>query len=62
MIWDQILVEVTKMWDLLNVVEDKMVLVRTALVKYENTNEFMQRRLAERAQKTVNFLMSQINI
>lgn len=56
MIWDQILVEVTKMWELLNVVEDKRVLVRNALVKHETTNELMQRRPAERAQNTVNFL------
>ena len=49
MIWDQILVEVTKMWDFLNVVEDKRVLVRTNLVKHETTNELMQRRPIERA-------------
>ena len=48
MIWDQNLVEVTKMWDFLNVVEDKRVLVRTALVKHETANELMQRRPTER--------------
>ena len=56
MIWDQILIEVTKMWELLNVVEDRIVLVRNDLVKHETSNELMQRRPAEKAQKTVNFL------
>ena len=49
MIWDQILVEVTKMWEFLNVVEDKRVLVSNALVKHETTNELMKRRPVERA-------------
>ena len=61
MIWDEILVEVTKMWDFLNMVEDKRVLVRTTLVKHETTNELMQRRPTERAQKTVNFLSNVSN-
>ena len=43
MIWDQIIVEVTKMWDFLNVVEDKRFLVRNALAKDETTNELMQK-------------------
>ena len=55
-IWDQILVEVTKMWDFLNMMEDKRVLVRIALVKHETTNELMQRRPLERAQNNVNFI------
>ena len=51
MIWDQILVEVTKIWDFMNVVEDKKVLVRNVLVKHETTNELMQRTPVERAKK-----------
>ena len=49
MIWHQIIVEVTKMWEFLNVVEDKRVLVRNALVKHETINELVQRRHAEKS-------------
>ena len=61
MILYQILVEVANMWELLNVVEDKRVSVRNVLVKHETTNELMQRRPAERDQKTVNFLSNILN-
>ena len=41
-IWDQITVEVTKLQDFLNFVEDKIVLVIISLVKYDVVNELMQ--------------------
>ena len=43
-VWDQIIIEVTKLWDFLNFVEDKRVLVINSLTKYEVANEIMQRR------------------
>lgn len=56
MIWDQIIVEVTKMWEFLNVVEDKRVLVIIVVIKHETTHELMQRRPTERVQNVINFL------
>ena len=55
-IWDQITVEVTKLWDFLNFVEDKIVLVVISLVKYEVANELMQRTPSEKAQNSITFL------
>ena len=40
-IWDQIIKDVTKLWDFLNYVEDKIVLVINSLTKYEVANEIM---------------------
>ena len=61
MTWEQIIIEVTKMWEFLNVVEDKRVLVSNALVKHETTNELMQRRPIERTQNTINLLSNILN-
>ena len=54
-IWDQIIIEVTKLWDFLNYVEDKRVLVINYLTKYEVANEIMQRRLTAKAQNSIAF-------
>ena len=43
-IWDQIIIEVTKLQDFLDFVEDKRVLVINSLTIYEVANEIMQRR------------------
>ena len=55
-IWDQIIIEVTKLWDFLNYVEDKRVLVIISLTKYEVANEIMQRRPATKSHNSVVFL------
>ena len=55
-IWDQIIIEVTKLWDFLNYVEDKRVLVINSLTKYEVANEIMQRRPANKAHNSIVFL------
>ena len=55
-IWDHITVEVTKLWDFLNFVEDMRVLVIISLVKYEVANELMQRRPTDKAQNSITFL------
>lgn len=55
-VWDQIIIEVTKLWDLLNFVEDKRVLVINSLTKYEVANEIMQRRPTTKANNSIVFL------
>lgn len=55
-IWDQIIIEVTKIWYFLNYVEDKRVLVINSLTKYEVENEIMQRRPIAKAQNFIVFL------
>ena len=55
-IWDQIIIEVTKLWDFLNFEEDKRVLVINSLTKYEVENEIMQRRPTSKAQNSIAFL------
>jgi hypothetical protein len=55
-IWDQIIIEVTKLWYFLNFVEDKRVLIINSLTKYEFANEIMQRRSAVKAQNSITFL------
>ena len=55
-IWDQIIIELTKLWDFFNYVEDKRVLVINSLTKYEVENEIMQRRPAAKAQNSIVFL------
>lgn len=53
--WDQIIKEVTKLWDFLNFVEDKRVLDINSLRKYEVTNEIMQRRPTTKAKNSIVF-------
>ena len=55
-IWDQIIIEVTKLWDFLNFVEDKRVLVINSLTKHEVALEIMQRRPTTKAQNSIAFL------
>ena len=55
-IWDHIIIEVTKLWSILNYVEDKRVMVINSLTKYEVANEIMQRRPATKAQNSIVFL------
>ena len=55
-IWDQIIIEVTKLLDFLNYVEDKRVLVINSLTKYEVENEIMQRRPANKEHNSIVFL------
>ena len=55
-IWDHVIIEVTKLWDFLNFVEDKRVLVINSLTKYEVANEIMQRREVAKAQNSIAFL------
>ena len=55
-IWDQIIIEVTKLQDFLNYVEDKIFLVIDSLTKYEVANEIMQRRPATKAHNSIVFL------
>ena len=59
--WDQIIIEVTKLWDFLNFVEDKRVLVINSLTKYEMANEIMQRRSAAKAQNSITFMSHSSN-
>ena len=40
-VWDQMIIEVTKLWDFLNFVEDKRVLVSNYLTKYAVANKIM---------------------
>ena len=54
--WDQIIIEVTKLWDFLNFVEDKSILVINSLTKYEVENEIMKRRLTTKAKNSIVFL------
>ena len=53
--WDQIIIEVTKLWDFLNFLEDKRVLVINSLTKYEVANEIMQRRPTTKANNSIVF-------
>lgn len=55
--WDQIIIEVTKIWDFLNFLEDKRVLVINSLTKYEVANEIMQRRPTTKEKKSIVFLI-----
>lgn len=55
-IWDEIIIEVTKLRDFVNFVEDKKVLVINYLTKYEVANEIMQRRPTSKAQNSIAFL------
>lgn len=55
-IWDQIIIEVTKLWDFLNFVEEKRVSVINSLTKYEVANEIMQRRPTVKAHNSLTFL------
>ena len=55
-IWDHIIIEVTKLQDFLNFLEDKRVLVINSLTKYEVANEIMQRRPTIKAQNSITFL------
>lgn len=54
--WDQIIIEVTKLWYFLNFVEDKRVLVINSLTKYEVDNEIMQRKPVAKAKNSAVFL------
>ena len=55
-VWDHIIIEVTKLWDFLNSVEDKRVLVINSLTKYEVANEIIQRRPASKEHSYIVFL------
>ena len=55
-IWDHIIIEVTKLWDFLNFVEDKRVLVINSLTKYDVANEIMKIRRVAKAHNSITFL------
>ena len=55
-IWDQITVEVTKLWDFLNFVDDMIFFVISYLIKYEIANKLIQRRTADKAHNSITFL------
>ena len=54
---DQIIIEVTKLMDFFNFVEDERVLVINSLTKYEVDNEIMQRKLAAKENNSLVFLI-----
>ena len=56
-IWDQIIVEVTKLWDFLNYVEDKRVLVINYLTKHEVANQIMQMRPRTKSHNSIVFFI-----
>ena len=49
LLWDQISMEIAKVWDYVNCILDKKALEGSALLKHEVVNEFMQRRPVNRA-------------
>lgn len=55
-IWDQIVEEVSKMWDYIKVMEKKRNIAIPSLAKYEVAKETMQQRPSKRAQHSINFL------
>ena len=55
-VWDQIIIEVTKLWYFINFVEVKRVLVINSLTKYEVANEIMQRRPTTKEMNSIVFL------
>lgn len=54
-IWDQIVEEMSKMWDYIELMENKRNIALASLAKYEVAKETMQQRPFKRAQHSISF-------
>ena len=61
LLWDQISMEIAKVWDYVNFIQDKKALAGSTLLKHEVVNEFMQRRLVKMVQQSIKNLSQTSN-